>query len=198
MLALLAQQTSTSPGNEALAVAITRGSIAMAVLFGLLGGYLAQRRGSNMFVGAALGLMCGVLGLFFVTRLPTNDGYSNSVARRRQREQMYGEMEPGEWTIAPEVAEKLGLPPQVPPSGPIVAPVGEPSPAMLPSVWSPSGAGGAAAPSPFGAPAAPPPPVGYWAPDPTGRYPERWWDGAAWTTRIRLDGVEYTDTGTPA
>ena len=36
--------------------------------------------------------------------------------------------------------------------------------------------------------------AGAWAPDPTGRYRRRWWDGTAWTSYVDPgDGGTYTD-----
>jgi MFS family permease len=32
-----------------------------------------------------------------------------------------------------------------------------------------------------------------WAPDPTGRFPLRWWDGLRWTESVHADGKNTTD-----
>jgi hypothetical protein len=40
----------------------------------------------------------------------------------------------------------------------------------------------------------PDPTAGWWAQDPTGRFPQRWWDGSRWSEKVRLDhGVEAID-----
>lgn len=46
------------------------------------------------------------------------------------------------------------------------------------------------------APISPPPPTeGWWAADPYGRFPNRWWDGSVWTERVLdADSQEWTDS----
>ena len=208
-----------------------------ALVFAGIGAAMAKSRGASVIAGAALGLMCGVFGLYFVTRLPVPETLSSD--QRRARFGALDEVDPDDGSpIDPEVAAKLGLPPQqgwtadqaaqarvtsVQPSQYTQqmqaaqqvpgAPIDDPA---LGSYADPSGGGGAIVPinpavwnpttawSPTGdLPAAPEPepspepaPVveGYWAVDPTGRFAHRWWDGAAWTTRVvGADGIEAVD-----
>ncbi|QYG95468.1 DUF2510 domain-containing protein [Iamia sp. SCSIO 61187] len=36
-------------------------------------------------------------------------------------------------------------------------------------------------------------PAGQWAPDPTGRFPHRWWDGARWTDAVSDGATTSSD-----
>ena len=42
------------------------------------------------------------------------------------------------------------------------------------------------------------PPAGAWHPDPTGRYPHRWWDGTRWTDAVSDGTATLSDPLPPA
>ncbi|MFN8052919.1 MAG: hypothetical protein U0Q22_15850 [Acidimicrobiales bacterium] len=84
--------------------------IVAAVVFALLGAGLAHSRRGSEVLGALLGLCCGPFGLLFVFRLPVK-GSLRDIDRRAELLMTGPELESA--PISPEVAEKLGLPPQV-------------------------------------------------------------------------------------
>lgn len=139
------------------------------------GAAVARVKGSSALMGALLGLCCSIFGVFFATRLPDRGAWSGR--RRPAAPRDVDDVRP----IPTHVANRLGLPPQrhtapVPDAGAV-----EPVPAPAVAAWTPS---------------PPSTPSGWWAPDPTGRFVQRWWDGAVWTHRVlAADGSEHVDTG---
>lgn len=133
---------------------------ALWLVFGAAGAAMARSRNSSMLLGAAMSLLCGILGLYFVTKLPSRDGLP---ARKRRGSLLPPDGSDEPRPIDPEIAKKLGLPPQRtadghPTAPPTAPPQGVTVPPFQPGVAPPSFQPGAAPAQPSFEPGAAPAP----------------------------------------